>query len=98
METAFNEGRMWHGLGLLHLAVPAYERCLAVAEEEERGRGGGQKDGDGDMEMAGVQPEDEDLWDEPGYTREAAYALQQMYGIGGSMQAARAVTEKWLVF
>jgi len=30
MEVEMNEGRFWHHLGLLHLAIPAYERCLAV--------------------------------------------------------------------
>ena len=33
MEVELNEGRFWHHLGLLHLAIPAYERCLAVAQE-----------------------------------------------------------------
>ena len=33
MEVELNEGRFWHHLGLLHLAIPAYERCLAVAHE-----------------------------------------------------------------
>ncbi|RMZ70279.1 transcription factor tfiiic complex subunit sfc4 [Pyrenophora seminiperda CCB06] len=45
-EAEFNVGRMWHGLNLNALALPAYEKCVALseevkreAEEENRGRG-----------------------------------------------------------
>ncbi|KAM0717663.1 hypothetical protein Q7P37_007515 [Cladosporium fusiforme] len=32
-EAEFNVGRMWHVLGLTYLAVPAYERALALSEQ-----------------------------------------------------------------
>ncbi len=32
-EAAFNVGRAFHMLGLPHLAVPYYERCLTLSEE-----------------------------------------------------------------
>lgn len=31
-EAEFNVARMWHVLGLTHIAVPAYERALALSE------------------------------------------------------------------
>ena len=34
-ETEFNEGRFWHMLGLMHLAIPAYERCLEAGRSRE---------------------------------------------------------------
>lgn len=34
-EVAFNEGRLYHGLGKLYSAVPCYERCLAVEQPAE---------------------------------------------------------------
>lgn len=34
MEVAYNEARAWHFLGLAHLAMPKYERCLAIAGGE----------------------------------------------------------------
>ena len=29
-EVEFNEARFWHMLGLIHLAIPAYEKCLSL--------------------------------------------------------------------
>jgi general transcription factor 3C polypeptide 3 (transcription factor C subunit 4) len=29
-EAEFNLGRLWHTVGLTHLAIPAYERCIAL--------------------------------------------------------------------
>ena len=48
MEIEFNEGRLWHLLGLLHLAVPAYERCLAIPDDSCQTKAA---DDDGDVEM-----------------------------------------------
>lgn len=48
-EAEFNVGRVWHALGLTHLAIPAYERCIQlsnrVREEHDRiGNEGGKED------------------------------------------------------
>lgn len=37
-EVEFNRARTWHLLGLTHMAVPAYEKVLELAEEVERER------------------------------------------------------------
>ena len=104
METEFNEGRLWHLLGLLHLAVPAYERCLAVplvlhdanvnANINEHTEA--EADVDGDIEMRMNEKEQEEQ--EPDFKREAAFALQNILAVGGDMQKARDIAEKWLVF
>lgn len=96
MEVEFNEGRMWHLLGLLHLAVPAYERCLAV-EELPKGTEGG---GDGDVDMGGADTPigNGEKQEEADFKREAAYALQIIFAQGGDVVKARMVTEEWLVY
>ncbi|KAF2864639.1 hypothetical protein BDV95DRAFT_588668 [Massariosphaeria phaeospora] len=32
-EAEFNVGRVWHSLGLMSQAVPAYERCIALSKQ-----------------------------------------------------------------
>lgn len=59
MEVAFNEGRAWHFLGLGHLAVPRYWRCLALAEE-----GGGS--GSQGVDMSPNADDDDDDDDDEG--------------------------------
>lgn len=104
-EVEFNEARLWHQLGLLHLAVPAYERCLAV--EGTPPVANGSEDNDVTMiETDGPQRRDDDndgSDDDPDadaddYKREAAFALQQIYALGGDSAKAREITQKWLVF
>lgn len=34
-EAEYNVGRTYHMLGLTHLAIPYYERCLAMSEESQ---------------------------------------------------------------
>ena len=34
-EIEFNEGRFWHMLGLMHLAIPAYGRCLEAGRSRK---------------------------------------------------------------
>lgn len=36
MEVEFNEARLYHGMGLPHLALPKYLRCLQIAEENDQ--------------------------------------------------------------
>jgi len=44
-ESEYNVGRAYHLLGLTHLALPYYERCLALSEDVEREHGvGGTED------------------------------------------------------
>lgn len=112
MELEFNEARAWHQLGLMHLAVPAYERCLAVevrqrspaatrcstttdCEEEGNASGIGKPRADDDDND---DDDDDDECLEPDFKREAAYALQNIFAVGGDVKAARAIGEKWLVF
>ena len=112
IEVEFNEGRLYHGLGLNHLAMPAYLRCLKIAQEDEA-KGFDDKTGRGsglDSNAAGATEDDRDgeaitLTETgaervtvPDFTREAAYALQLMLAMGGDIRAARAIGEKWLVF
>jgi len=89
MEVEFNEARAWHLLGLLHLAVPAYERVLEVEDEVPV------QEEDWDMCDAG---DDGRLVEEQGFAREAAYALQGIFVMGGDVVKARRITERWLVF
>jgi general transcription factor 3C polypeptide 3 (transcription factor C subunit 4) len=35
-EAEFNMGVIWHSLGLMHLALPAYDRCLELADQVRR--------------------------------------------------------------
>lgn len=80
-EAEFNLARIWHQLGVAHLAVPAYGKVLRlsveVRQEKERGDG------------ADVATED--------FAVEAAYALQGLYTAAGNEKAAKAITEMWLV-
>lgn len=105
MEGEFNEGRMWHYYGLMHLAVPCYLRVLEEAEErakrksedgvEKGGREGEENDEDGEK---GEDNEEGVLWDEPDFSSEAALALQSIYIHSGNVEGARALGERWLVF
>ena len=80
-EAEYNVARMWHLLGLTHLAVPVYEKVLKLSDEVqlECGQGGNEEE------------ETEDL------AREAAFALQNIFALSGNDEAALAITEEWLV-
>ena len=43
-EAEYNVGRMWHLLGLSHLAMPAYERVLALSEKVQKEQTHGEED------------------------------------------------------
>lgn len=100
-EVVFNRGRVFHSLGLTHLAVPAYERCLDLAaqiaaeredtmvvDQEDCEGGDGADGGNGDA-LLNVDQEE--------FTQEAALALVGIFSLADNYAAARAVTEKWLV-
>ncbi|KAF2166344.1 hypothetical protein M409DRAFT_66790 [Zasmidium cellare ATCC 36951] len=85
-EAEYNVARTWHQLGLTHLALPAYERVLGLSEEVNKERLDSMENGE---ETGEVDGED--------YATEAAYAVQNIYAVAGNMEAARRVTEQWLV-
>ncbi|KAI5361245.1 Putative zn(2)-C6 fungal-type DNA-binding domain, tetratricopeptide-like helical domain superfamily [Septoria linicola] len=89
-EAEFNVARMWHYLGLGHLALPSYEKVLDLSEEvQAEARTAEGKMYDGVAEDVEVAVEN--------FAPEAAFALQGMYALAGNDEAGRSVTEKWLV-
>lgn len=112
-EVEFNEGRMWQLLGLMHLAIPPYERCLAMDDVGVDGptrNDDASADGE-DVHMSDVLDDsthegvdtpyvnkNRSGLAEPNFKREAAFALQTIYAVGGDLKKARQITEKWLVF
>jgi general transcription factor 3C polypeptide 3 (transcription factor C subunit 4) len=80
-EAEFNIAMMWHSLGLLHLALPAYERCLQLSQR---------------VQTEKINVDDGDTVTED-FAAEAAFAIQTILAIGGDPEGARTVTEQWLV-
>jgi len=81
-EAEFNIGRAWHALGLTHLALPAYERCIEMSgrvREEQQNRENG--------EVEAVED----------FTAEASFAIQTILALTGNFEGARKVTEQGLV-
>ena len=97
-EMEFNFGRVYHMLGLAHLAVEGYHKALELGEQiriesqKARGQVPGTDGVDIVMGEADVQqPFVED------FSSEAAVALQTIYAFSGDLKAAKDITEKWLV-
>lgn len=91
-EAEFNVGRVWHMLGLTHLALPCYQKVLdmseAVCKEQDLAR-----------EKAGAESDDDDeevTWYED-FSKEAAFAMQMILAINEDFTGARDITKKWLV-
>ena len=82
-EAEFNLARTWHSLGVVHLALPGYERVLKVSERVRR-------------EYEEKNQEDESLQYED-LASEAAFAMRSILAVGGDLTGARRVTEKWMV-
>lgn len=81
-EAEFNMGRVWHSLGLLSQAIPAYERCIELSERvQEEGKGDSQAENEGIEDFA----------------TEAAFAIQSIYALSGNLEGARRVTEQVLI-
>lgn len=103
-EMEFNFARVWHGLGLTHLAIDGYEKALKLGEQIQRQHGqtspepSGTAAGGTDVVMgdAGHTSETTTRFVED-FSREAAYALQTLYVLGGDVKAAQNITEKYLV-
>lgn len=81
-EAEFNVGRVWHMLGLQHLAIPSYERVLELSKKvrEEQDRSASEANG---------FVED--------FAREAAFALQQIRALSDDVEGAMEMTREWLV-
>lgn len=82
-EAEFNMALVWHTLGLQHLALPGYERCVSLSSRVR-------KEG---LEACPGQENGlvEDL------AAEAAFAIQGILAMGGDFEGAKAVTEQHLV-
>jgi general transcription factor 3C polypeptide 3 (transcription factor C subunit 4) len=80
-EAEFNFGRVWHMLGLTHLAFPRYRRVLELSSQVDNER---MTSGD-EVNMAA------------NFAAEAAFALQTMFALNEDAYAARRVTQQWLV-
>lgn len=80
-EAEFNMALMWHKLGLLHLALERYERVLALSEKVRQERW------ENLAEERGVED----------FAVDAAFAMRTILAVGGDVDRARRITEKWLV-
>jgi len=80
-EMEFNFARVWHSLGLMHLAVEGYQRVLALGKQILAQPNGKCREG------TFVE----------NFSSEAALALQTIYALGGDLIAAKKITEEWLV-
>jgi general transcription factor 3C polypeptide 3 (transcription factor C subunit 4) len=83
-EMEFNMGMLWNSIGLLHLAVPAYQKCIDLSPRLKKKRGKARK-----KKSAETAEED--------FAPEAALALRTILAINGDMESAMALTRKWLV-
>jgi general transcription factor 3C polypeptide 3 (transcription factor C subunit 4) len=81
-EADFNVGRMWHGLGLVTLALPAYEKCIALSEQVRQEAEDRCSDGN---------------WGYEDFSTDAAFAMQSIYAISGNFEGALDVTMRQLV-
>lgn len=81
-EAEYNVARMWHHLGLTHLAIPGYEKVLELSPQVQA-----------EYDDSG-KPEECEIED---FASEAAFALQGFYALAGNDEAAQAIGEEWLV-
>lgn len=103
-EMEFNFARVYHSLGLAHLAIEGYERVLELGKQIqlETSQNLPTKDPatDSDVVMGDRDQETSSPTSNPlveDFSPEAAYALQCIHVISGNAKTARAVTETWLV-
>ncbi|EGE83291.1 hypothetical protein, variant 2 [Blastomyces dermatitidis ER-3] len=95
-EVEFNFARVWQMLGLTHLAVQGYQRCLALSGEIEAEREKFKKRKNMPAVVGGGGRPDERVWVED-FTREASFALQCLYSFNGETKLAKEITDRWLV-
>lgn len=86
-EIEFNFARVWHMLGLAHLAIESYQRCLDLGLELQEQI---------DKESTSYENAPKHRSHE-NFTRDAAYALQGLYAISGAAEPAREITNRYLV-
>ncbi|KAL4785315.1 hypothetical protein BJX76DRAFT_183170 [Aspergillus varians] len=109
-EMEFNFARVWHTLGLAHLAVEGYQRVLDLGKEiQVQSRAQlpsypeqAKDDKDTDVPMPDVDPAIVSVATTPisfveDFSREAALGLQNLYALSGDFQSAHAITTTWLV-
>ncbi|KAL4916025.1 hypothetical protein BDW62DRAFT_110377 [Aspergillus aurantiobrunneus] len=110
-EMEFNFARVWHTLGLAHLAVEGYQRVLDLGKEiqvQSRGQvtlpnaAQATNNNDTDVSMPDVDPAIIGVAATPhsfveDFSREAAVALQNLFALNGDFQSARDITATWLV-
>lgn len=101
-EMEFNHARVWHGLGLLQLAIDGYNKVLSIGDQIKKESVDSFLKDDNDVVMGegGKPVEDHALRPEKfveDFSREAAYGLQCIHALSGNSQAAMDVTEKFLV-
>lgn len=105
-EMEFNFARVWHLLGLAHLAIEGYQRVLAIGEQiqTESQNKIPQPTTDADpANSSDVMKEDTHHAGQVGirfvedFSREAAVALQNIFALSGDLESAREVTSKFLV-
>lgn len=102
-EVEFNFGRVYHSLGLLHQAVPCYERALELGDqircESSKGTIADETnvkdDKKRDDEVQETIREEEKFQED--FSPEAAVALQNIYALSGNTAGARRITEKYLI-
>jgi len=95
-EMEFNFARVWHALGLSHLAVEGYQRVLHLGERMEAER-------ESKAQILISDPsneEEEEPLSQPfteNFTSEAAVALQTIFALSGDLAMAKSVTDRYLV-
>ncbi|PYH82974.1 TPR-like protein [Aspergillus uvarum CBS 121591] len=102
-EMEFNFARVWHTLGLAHLAAEGYQRVLDISTQIQAQSKPASRQSTGLIDGSGVVMADASAGvDEPApfvedFSREAAVALQSIYALGGDIRSAQQVTAQWLV-
>lgn len=89
-EAEYNVARAWHFLGLDHLAVGGYHKCLRIRDEM------GQVPADKDVDAMDVDGEEDEAHVEE-FTQEAALALVNIYVLTEQPARAREITEEYMV-
>ncbi|KAL4791413.1 hypothetical protein BDV19DRAFT_370563 [Aspergillus venezuelensis] len=112
-EMEFNFARVWHTLGLAHLAIEGYHRVLDLGKEIQAqtkdqtlnskaiNNGHTPNDTDTPMPDADIDPAIVGVAASQSFVEdfssEAAVALQSIYALNGDFQSAQAITASWLV-
>lgn len=84
-EALYNVGRTFHLLGLIHLAIPRYEKVLQISEELRV------------LRQQDRVLSEEEIKHQEDFGIDAAFALQGLYAFAGNMARAKAVVDKWMV-